>query len=321
VYHSLFRVKIRVRIEAFMAPNAPGTNSNSWPDLPLAAWQDTYATLHMWTQIVGKVRLALSPRVNHWWEVALYVNARGLTTSAIPYKNGIFEIQFDFIDHILKIQTSWGTSKALPLKPQSVADFYAAFMSAIHSLGIDVRIWTMPCEVPNPIRFEKDTQHASYDPEFAHRFWQILILCDNVFQEFRARFIGKDSPVHFFWGSFDLCVTRFSGRRAPERAGADPVTREAYSHEVISAGFWPGGGDIKGAAFYAYAAPEPAGLSTQKVQPAEAFYDPQIKEFLLMYDDLRRVQSPHDALLSFLQSTYDAGANLAHWNRKELERG
>ena len=304
-----------------MAPNAPGTNSNSWPDLPLAAWQDTYATLHMWTQIVGKVRLALSPRVNHWWEVALYVNARGLTTSAIPYKNGIFEIQFDFIDHILKIQTSWGTSKALPLKPQSVADFYAAFMSAIHSLGIDVRIWTMPCEVPNPIRFEKDTQHASYDPEFAHRFWQILILCDNVFQEFRARFIGKDSPVHFFWGSFDLCVTRFSGRRAPERAGADPVTREAYSHEVISAGFWPGGGDIKGAAFYAYAAPEPAGLSTQKVQPAEAFYDPQIKEFLLMYDDLRRVQSPHDALLSFLQSTYDAGANLAHWNRKELERG
>jgi hypothetical protein len=304
-----------------MAPNAPGTNSNSWPDLPLAAWQDTYATLHMWTQIVGKVRLALSPRVNHWWEVALYVNARGLTTSAIPYKNGIFEIQFDFIDHILKIQTSWGTSKALPLKPQSVADFYAAFMSAIHSLGIDVRIWTMPCEVPNPIRFEKDTQHASYDPEFAHRFWQILILCDNVFQEFRARFIGKDSPVHFFWGSFDLCVTRFSGRRAPEREGADPVTREAYSHEVISAGFWPGGGDIKGAAFYAYAAPEPAGLSTQKVQPAEAFYDPQIKEFLLMYDDLRRVQSPHDALLSFLQSTYDAGANLAHWNRKELERG
>jgi hypothetical protein len=304
-----------------MAPNAPGTNSNSWPDLPLAAWQDTYATLHMWTQIVGKVRLALSPRVNHWWEVALYVNARGLTTSAIPYKNGIFEIQFDFIDHILKIQTSWGTSKALPLKPQSVADFYAAFMSAIHSLGIDVRIWTMPCEVPNPIRFEKDTQHASYDPEFAHRFWQILILCDNVFQEFRARFIGKDSPVHFFWGSFDLCVTRFSGRRAPEREGADPVTREAYSHEVISAGFWPGGGDIKGAAFYAYAAPEPAGLSTQKVQPAEAFYDPQIKEFLLMYDDLRRVQSPHDALLSFLQSTYDAGANLAHWNREELERG
>lgn len=304
-----------------MAPNAPGTNSNSWPDLPLAAWQDTYATLHMWTQIVGKVRLALSPRVNHWWEVALYVNARGLTTSAIPYKNGIFEIQFDFIDHILKIQTSWGTSKALPLKPQSVADFYAAFMSAIYSLGIDVRIWTMPCEVPNPIRFEKDTQHASYDPEFAHRFWQILIPCDNVFQEFRARFIGKDSPVHFFWGSFDLCVTRFSGRRAPERAGADPVTREAYSHEVISAGFWPGGGDIKGAAFYAYAAPEPAGLSTQKVQPAEAFYDPQIKEFLLMYDDLRRAPSPHDALLSFLQSTYDAGADLAHWNRKELERG
>src|ERR1700733_4470314 len=303
-----------------MAAQPEMFHKSPWPELPLDAWQDTYATLHMWTQIVGKVRLALSPRVNHWWEVALYVNARGLTTSAIPYKNGIFEIQFDFIDHILKIQTSWGTSKALPLKPQSVADFYAAFMSAIHSLGIDVRIWTMPCEVPNPIRFEKDTQHASYDPEFSPRFWQILILCDNVFQEFRARFIGKDSPVHFFWGSFDLCVTRFSGRRAPEREGADPVTREAYSHEVISAGFWPGGGDIKGAAFYTYAAPEPAGFAEQKVQPAAAFYHPQMKEFLLMYDDVRRAASPREALLSFLQSTYDAGANLAHWPRKELER-
>jgi hypothetical protein len=303
-----------------MAAHALNSNQHSWPDLPLAAWQDTYATLHMWTQIVGKIRLALSPRVNHWWEVALYVNARGLTTSAIPYKNGVFEIQFDFIDHLLKIQTSWGTSKTLPLKPQSVADFYAAFMSALQSLGIEVKIWTMPCEVPNPIRFEKDTQHASYDPESVHRFWQILILCGNVFHEFRARFIGKDSPVHFFWGSFDLCVTRFSGRRAPEREGADPVTREAYSHEVISAGFWPGGGSIKGAAFYAYAAPEPAGFSTQKVQPAEAFYDPQMKEFILMYDDLRRAPSPHDALLNFLQSTYEAGANLAHWNRRELER-
>jgi hypothetical protein len=303
-----------------MAAHSLNSNSNVWPELPLSSWQDTYATLHMWTQIVGKVRLALSPLINHWWEVALYVNARGLTTSAIPYKNGIFEIQFDFIDHVLKIQTSWGSSKTLPLKPQSVADFYSAFMSALHSLGIEVKIWTIPCEVPNPIRFESDTKHASYDPESAHRFWQILILCDNVFQEFRARFIGKDSPVHFFWGSFDLCVTRFSGRRAPEREGADPVTREAYSHEVISAGFWPGGGDIKGAAFYAYAAPEPAGFAEQKVQPAEAFYDPQMKEFLLMYDDLRRAPSSHDALLNFLQSTYDAGASLAHWNRKELER-
>jgi hypothetical protein len=299
-------------------PHRP--NPDSWPELPLAPWQDTYATLHMWTQIVGKVRLKLSPRINHWWEVALYVNARGLTTSAIPYGDRTFDIQFDFIEHKLIVQTSWGASKTLALRRQSVADFYAEFMAALRALGIAVKIWTMPCEVGNPVRFELDTQHASYDPEYAHRFWQILILCDNVFQEFRAGFIGKDSPVHFFWGSFDLCVTRFSGRRAPERPGADAVTREAYSHEVISAGFWPGGGDIKGAAFYAYAAPEPPGFAEQPVQPAEAFYHPQMKEFLLMYDDVRLAASPRQALLSFLQSTYEAGANLAHWDRKELER-
>jgi hypothetical protein len=303
-----------------MAEHAYSPTRNPWPELPLAAWQDTYATLHMWTQIVGKVRLALSPRVNHWWEVALYVNARGLTTSAIPYGDGIFEIQFNFIEHKLTIQTSWGTSKNLALKPQSVAAFYTEFMSALRSLGIEVKIWTMPCEVPTPVRFDTDTQHASYDPEYAHRFWQILILSETVFTEFRSSFIGKDSPVHFFWGSFDLCVTRFSGRRAPERQGADPVTREAYSHEVISAGFWPGGGEIKGPAFYAYAAPEPPGFAEQKVKPAAAFYDPQMKEFLLMYDDVRRSASPREALLSFLQTTYEAAANLAHWDRKELER-
>jgi hypothetical protein len=278
----------------------------------------------MWTQIVGKVRLALTPRINHWWEVPLYVNARGLTTSAIPYGDRIFEVQFDFIDHQLIIQTSWASSRVssriLALRPQSVAAFYAEFMSALHSLGIEVKIWTMPVEVPTPVDFEKDTQHASYDPEYAHRFWRILILCENIFQEFRAGFIGKSSPIHFFWGSFDLCVTRFSGRRAPERPGADFVTREAYSHEVISAGFWPGGGDIKGPAFYAYAAPEPPGFAAHPVQPAAAFYHPQMKEFLLMYDDVRRAPSPRQALLSFLQSTYDAGANLAHWDRKELER-
>jgi hypothetical protein len=309
-----------------MAAQPDSLNQNSWPELPLEAWQDTYVTLHMWTQIVGKVRLALSPRINHWWEVPLYVNSRGLTTSAIPYfspkhGDGIFEVQFDFIEHRLIIQTSWGASKTLALKPQSVAAFYAEFMSALRALGIDVKIWTIPCEVPNPVRFTSDTQHASYDPEYAHRFWQILILCDNIFQEFRAGFIGKDSPVHFFWGSFDLCVTRFSGRRAPERAGADSITREAYSHEVISTGFWPGGGDIKGPAFYAYAAPEPPGFADQPVLPAAAFYHPQMKEFLLMYDDVRRAVSPRKALLSFLQSTYEAGANLAHWDRKELERG
>jgi hypothetical protein len=291
-----------------------------WPELPLPAWQATYATLHMWTQVVGKVRLALTPLINHWWEVALYVNARGLTTSAIPYGDRIFEVQFDFIDHQLIIQTSWASSKTLALRPQSVSDFYSEFMSALHSLGIDVKIWTMPCEVPNPVAFEKDTQHASYDPEFAHRFWRILILCENIFQEFRAGFIGKNSPVHFFWGSFDLCVTRFSGRRAPERIGADPVTKEAYSHEVISAGFWPGGGGVDAPAFYAYAAPEPAGFAAQPVQPPAALYHPQMKEFVLMYDDVRRAPSPRQALLSFLQSTYEAGANLAHWDRKDLER-
>ena len=290
------------------------------PELPLEAWQNTYGTLHMWTQIIGKLRLALSPLINHWWEVPLYVNARGLTTSAIPYEDEIFEVQFDFIDHQLTIQTSGGSSKSMPLRAESVADFYAKFMSALKSLGIEVKIWTMPVEVANPIPFERDTQHASYDPEYAQRFWQILIFCDTVFKEFRSRFIGKDSPVHFFWGSFDLCVTRFSGRRAPERPGADPVTREAYSHEVISAGFWPGGGEIKGAAFYAYAAPEPPDFSGQKIKPAAAFYHSQMKEFLLMYDDVRRAASPREALLAFLQSSYEAGANLAHWDRKQLER-
>ncbi len=229
-------------------------------------------------------------------------------------------MQFDFVEHKLIIQASWGSSKTLELRPKSVADFYAEFMSALRSLGIAVKIRSLPCEVPNPVRFENDTQHASYDPEFAHRFWQILVLCENVFGEFRAGFIGKCSPVHFFWGSFDLAVTRFSGRRAPERTGADSITREAYSHEVISAGFWPGGGEVKGATFYAYAAPEPAGFAEQKVKPATAFYHPQMKEFLLMYDDVRVASSPRQALLDFLQSTYDAGANLAHWDRKELER-
>ncbi|HXM68806.1 MAG TPA: DUF5996 family protein [Candidatus Acidoferrum sp.] len=303
-----------------MAAHAYNPSQNPWPELPLDAWQDTYATLHMWTQVVGKVRLALSPRVNHWWEVALYVNARGLTTSAIPYGEGIFEVQFDFIEHHLKIETSWNSRKILPLRARSVADFYAEFMLALESLGIDVKIWSMPVEVPNPVRFDLDTQHAAYDREYAQRLFRILILCSNIFQEFRAGFVGKDSPVHFFWGSFDLCVTRFSGRRAPERPGADAITREAYSHEVISAGFWPGGGEVKGPAFYAYAAPEPAGFAEQKVRPAAAFYHPEMKEFLLMYDDVRRAALPRQALLDFLQSTYEAGANLGGWDRRGLER-
>jgi len=303
-----------------MAAHASFLNPNPWPDLPLASWLDTYQTLHMWTQIVGKVRLALSPPINHWWEVPLYVSASGLTTSPIPYGDGIFEVEFDFIRHNLNIRTSWGSSQSLPLVPLSVADFYREFFSALRSLGIQLKIWSMPVEVPNPVRFEHDTQHASYDREYAHRFWQILVLSDAVFKEFRARFIGKDSPVHFFWGSFDLAVTRFSGRPAPERPGADSITREAYSHEVISAGFWPGGGEVNGPAFYAYAAPEPPGFPEQRVLPASAFYHPQLHLFLLMYDDVRQSASPRETLLSFLQSTYEAGATLGHWNRKELER-
>jgi len=291
-----------------------------WPELPLNAWKDTYATLHMWTQIVGKVRLALSPKMNHWWEVPLYVTATGLTTSPIPHDNGIFEIQFDFIHHKLLIQTSDDEEKVVALAPRSVADFYQEFMRCLKSLNIHVKIWRMPCEVPNPIPFDRDTGHASYDPDYANRFWRILVGTDEIFKQFRSRFIGKSSPVHFFWGSFDLAVTRFSGRRAPVREGADPITREAYSHEVISAGFWPGSGDIKDAAFYAYAAPEPAGFAQARVGPAKAFYHPLMHEFLLMYDDVRRASSPKAALLEFLQSTYDAGARLGNWNREELER-
>jgi hypothetical protein len=300
--------------------NIEQVTPSPWPELPLESWKETYATLHMWTQIVGKVRLALSPKVNHWWEVPLYVTSMGLTTSPIPYDGGIFEIQFDFIHHKLLIRTDHDAERVRTLAPRSVAEFYQQFMECLTSLGIHVKIWKMPVEIPNPIAFDRDTEHASYDPEYANRFWRILVSSDRIFKEFRSRFIGKSSPVHFFWGSFDLAVTRFSGRRAPAREGADSITREAYSHEVISAGFWPGGGDIKSAAFYAYAAPEPAGFAEAHVGPAKAFYDPQMHEFFLMYDDVRNASSPRTALLEFLQSTYDAGASLGKWNREELEK-
>jgi hypothetical protein len=296
------------------------TRPESWPALPLEAWQDTRDTLHMWTQIVGKVRLAQSPLINHWWEVPLYVSARGLTTSTMPYVKGLFEIEFDFLDHNLVIRTSEGTGRTIALVPRPVADFYQEVMATLRSLGIEVKIWTMPCEVPSPIPFEKDVQHSAYDREYATRFWRILTVVDAIFQGFRSGFVGKNSPVHFFWGSFDLAVTRFSGRRAPPREGADSITREAYSHEVISAGFWPGGGDIKGPAFYAYAAPEPAGYGQSAVRPGKAFYHSGMKEFLLMYDDVRSDSSPKAALMEFLQSTYEPGANLARWDRAELER-
>lgn len=294
-------------------------SSGAWPDLPLSDWADTYATLHMWTQIVGKVRLALSPRLNHWWQVPLYVSARGLTTSPIPYGNGIFEIEFDFIDHKLNVTTSGGESKYIRLEPRAVADFLVEFMALLHSLGIDVKIWNMPVEIPNPIRFDQDRVHCSYDPKYVHAFWQILLNVDAIFKEFRSRFIGKVSPVHFFWGSFDLAVTRFSGRRAPERPGADAMTREAYSHEVSSVGFWPGGGDIPGAAFYSYAAPEPSGYSERIVRPSAAVYKKEMGEFLLMYDDVRAAASPRNTLLDFCQSTYEVAADLGHWDRAALE--
>ena len=291
-----------------------------WPALPLDEWKDTYATLHMWTQIVGKVRLALTPLVNHWWNVPLYVDPRGLTTSAIPYGNEAFEIRFDFLDHQLVLQTNEGLRKTLPLAPRSVAAFYRDFMDLLRSAGIRAQIWKMPVEIPNPVAFDEDTVHASYDPEYAQRFWRILVSIEHVLTEFRSRFIGKSSPVHFFWGSFDLAVTRFSGRRAPDRPGADSVTREAYSHEASSVGFWPGGGEVSGPAFYSYMAPEPPGFRDACVRPAVAFYHQKLGEFMLMYDDLRKAASPSTMLLDFCESTYEAGANLAQWDRAALER-
>jgi len=277
----------------------------------------------MWTQVVGKIRLHQTPLVNHWWNVPLYVSARGLTTTAMPYQDRIFEIEFDFIAHELRIECSDGAAKTLALRPQSVADFYAEVMSALGELGMEIKIWTMPVEIPDPIRFEDDTVHASYDAEYANRFWRALVKMDDVFKEFRAGFIGKVSPVHFFWGSFDMAVTRFSGRPAPEREGADLITREAYSHEVISHGFWPGNKDME-AAFYSYTTPEPTGLadtiSQGKIRPEKTFYSTEMKEFFLLYDDVRSSASPDTALMDFCQTTYEAGADLAGWDRASLER-
>ncbi|HUN64133.1 MAG TPA: DUF5996 family protein [Candidatus Sulfotelmatobacter sp.] len=296
------------------------TNDERWPALPYAEWKDTLQTLHMWTQVVGKVRLALSAHLNHWWEVPYYVSARGLTTSAIPYGGGIFEIEFDFVEHVLRIETSRGETEVLDLKPQSVADFYREFMAALKSLGIAVKIWPMPVEVANPIRFDEDRLHASYESSYVERFWHILVSLQPIFQEFRSNFLGKSSPTHFFWGSFDLAVTRFSGRRAPERPGADKVTREAYSHEVSSVGWWPGDAELGGPAFYSYAAPEPADFRDSPVKPAQAHYDDRLKEFLLLYDDVRTAADPRAAILEFCQTTYEAAANLGKWDRASLER-
>jgi Family of unknown function (DUF5996) len=291
-----------------------------WPDLPWHEWEGTATTLHMWTQIVGKTRLALTPLVNHWWNVPLYVTARGLSTSAMPYNDGLLELEFDFVDHCLVARLSSGEIRSLELRPQSVADFFREYLELLRSLGVHVELKAKPVEVANPIPFAEDREHAAYDKEAVNRFWLILRRSETVFNLFRARFIGKSSPVHFFWGSFDLAVTRFNGKPAAPRPDADPITQEAYSHEVISAGFWPGNGGFGAPAFYCYAAPEPPGLKAQQPSPAQAFYSGDLNEFLLRYEDVRRAKSPNDAILDFLQSSYGAAADLAGWDRAALER-
>jgi hypothetical protein len=295
-----------------------------WPELPTAAWRETYETLHLWTQIVGKIRLARTPWLNHSWHVTLYVTARGLTTSAIPDGARSFQIDFDFIDHALRISTSDGTARQFALAGKSVAGFYTAIMADLAELGIDIAINETPNELPDPIRFSQDSGHASYDPDAVRRFFQILCNAERVFEQFRTGFLGKASPVHFFWGSFDLAVTRFSGRRAPRHPGGvphlpDEVAWEAYSHEVSSAGFWPGGGAIDYPAFYCYAYPEPAGFRTAPLRPDAAFFSEALGEFILPYDAVRTAAQPDQALLDFLQSTYEAAANSAKWDRNALE--
>jgi len=297
-----------------------GERAERWPALPYEAWRDTCQTLHMWTQIVGKVRMELSPFLNHWWHVTLYVTPRGLTTSAIPYRGGTFDVTFDFIEHNLFMRTSEGTTKALPLVPRSVAAFYREFMDCLRALGIEVTINTLPSEVQNPIRCDIDEVHASYDPLYAQRFWRILAQTATVMQRYRSPFLGKSSPVHFFWGSFDLAVTFFSGRRVPERPGVPRFAREDTTYEQISCGFWPGNDRFPEPAFFAYTSPAPPGLSAAGIRPQEAFYSPDMGEFLLRYDDVRNASSPEQALLEFFQSTYEAGATLAQWDREALER-
>ncbi len=299
--------------------------AETWPSLPLEAWSDTCATLHLWTQIVGKIRHTLSPHLAHCWSDTLYVTARGLTTSPIPSGSRVFEIEFDFIGHVLEIRAADGGVEKIALVPQSVAAFYRLVFAALGRLGIEVAIVRRPNEVAEPIPFDQDERHASYDAEYAHRYWRALLQADRVFKIFRARFLGKSSPVHYFWGAPDLAATRFSGRVAPVHPGGIPnlpdrVTRDAYSHEVASAGFWPGGGAMPHAAFYAYAYPEPDGFAKARVEPGAAIYSPAFHEFILPYDAVRLSKSPDETLLAFLQSTYEAAASLAKWDRKALER-
>jgi uncharacterized protein DUF5996 len=297
-----------------------------WPELPLAAWSETCETLHRWTQVAGKVRLALTPLVNHWWNVTFRVSSRGLVAPANPCAGRTFDIVFDFVDHQLRIEASDGRAESFALAPMSVADFYALFMQRLRRLDIDVSIWTMPSEIENAVPFDQDRTHAQYDPDYAARFAQALVQAARVMSAFRARFIGKASPVHFFWGSFDLAVTRFSGRTAPPPQGVTPhvagwVMAEAYSHEASSCGFWPGNGGYGRAAFYVYAYPEPAGYGDTRLRTAEGFYDRNVGQFILPYDAVRTARDPDALLLGFLQETYDAAADLAKWDRRALERG
>jgi hypothetical protein len=300
-------------------------SESPWPALPLGEWRDSYATLHLYSQIVGKTRLALAPMENHWWQVVMYVTSRGLTTSPMPSGRRTVQVDFDFIDHRLLVRTSDGAAASLELVPRSVRDFYAEYMALLARLGVKVKIWPMPVELPEVTSITEDRAHASYDPDAVNRFWRVLVQAERIMREFRGRFLGKSSPVHFFWGGFDLAVTRFSGRRAPPHPGGVPnvgdwVMREAYSHEVSSAGFWPGGGSVEEPAFYAYAYPEPPGYADALVRPEAARYDRDLREFLLPYEAVRTSPSPDGALMDFLQSTYDAAANLAQWDRAALER-
>jgi hypothetical protein len=297
----------------------------TWPALPLDGWQDTYATLHMWTQIVGKTRLALAPPLNHWWQVAQYVTSRGLSTSSIPHGHRTFEVVLDFVDHSLVITASDGSSGTMPLRPQTVAEFYREYMRLLGSIGLPVKIWPVPVEVESSLRFPDDQIHRSYDPERANRMWRVLVQADRVLKQFRGRFLGKASPVHFFWGSFDLAATRFSGRTAPLHPGGAPnlgnwVMQEAYSHECSSIGFWPGGSALPEPVFYAYAYPEPEGFRSYPVAPPEARYDDTMREFVLPYESVRTSAAPDDALLEFAQTTYAAAADLAGWDRTGLEK-
>jgi len=300
-----------------------------WPALPLAEWSDTYATLHMWTQIVGKTRLALAPMENHWWQVALYVTPRGLTTSAMPFGTRTLAVDFDFLDHQLYLRTSEGATRSIPLVAQSVADFYAAYRAALRALDVDAHIMPHPVEVVTAIPFTKDREHAAYDADAAQRCWRVLVQADRVLKRFRGRFQGKASPVHFFWGGFDLAATRFSGRRAPPHPGGVPncpgyVMVEAYSHECASCGFWPGSllglGTLREPAFYAYAYPQPEGFADRPARPDGAYYHREMGEFILPYDVVRRARAADEAVLAFVQSAYEAAADLAHWDRAALER-